>query len=213
MLAPREDGVEERLRSWIAAGADAVATTEVPDGAGDVSVAGLLAGTAKQLGADVVLVRHRTSELESCLIGPAAAELLGWAGIMSVIRADLPASGKLHLRRLVGDEIEHIECPTPAVLAVARGPRLPYPTLRGRHRARIAAIEELGAVSVMHNALAAAVPMEVVREAAGSATSDEERFVESPATDAPARPLDVIEGTPDEVAAKLAEVCRRALVG
>jgi electron transfer flavoprotein alpha/beta subunit len=213
VLAALDDGTEARLRSWIAVGVDAVAMMELPDGTDDVAVSGFLAGFAEQVGADVVLVRHRTSGFESCLIGPATAELLGWIGITSVIGADASASGGLRVRRLVDGEIEHLDSATPAVLAVARGNGLPYPTLSQRNRARTAVIRKLDAETVIGGVPEAAVASaKTLRHVPVDPSPGSERALDRGVGAASGSSSDVIEGSPDEMAARLAEVCRRVLV-
>ena len=117
------------------------------------------------------------------------------------------------MRRLVDGEIEHLDCPTPAVLAVARGNGLPYPTLSQRNRARTAVIRKLDAETVIDGVPEAAVARaKALRHVPVDPSPGSDRALGRGVGAASGRSSDLIQGSPDEIAARLAEVCRWVLV-
>jgi len=105
-----------------------------------VANAAAAAEVARRFEPDLILVGGREGRTGMNLLGPAVAEFLGVCHVGSVASVRVTKASATVRRRAEG-VLDTIECPLPAVISVEWGPRLRYPTLRDRLRARRAAIE------------------------------------------------------------------------
>src|SRR5579872_3830728 len=194
-----DDDAEDALLSCLAKGADRGVRIwdDALEGADPLAVARVLAAAVQREAPDLVLCGVQSSDAVNGATGIALAGLLDLAHVAVVKRIDYDAASATATveRELEGGLIEVLRVRTPALLTVQTGINQPrYATLRAIKQARekplaVADLDALG--------LSAAQ----VEAAAGS----RRRALAVPDKSAGAQMLD---GTPAEVAARIAELVR-----
>lgn len=211
VVAAGPDRIEVLLREALAAGADRAIRFWLPPAAGwdGRALARLVAEQASGLSADVAVVRNRTSDIESCLIGAFLIETDGFTGVTSVV--DVRAvDDTLEVDRVVEQEVETVKCRLPAALAIERGDDLRYPTLPDRLRAKEATIPVVSgdaAASVDVDRITLPKPL---RRPAIDRRPGEERAMEH-VMGVGGAGGSLIEGDPADVARELADFLRAKL--
>ena len=134
------------LRATLAAGAEKAIRISAPI-EHPIEEAFPIAALAGDLAPTLVLAGARRGRIGTNPVGPALAEMLALPHVGSVARIDRPDEETVRVLRRREGMLDMISCPLPAVVSVEWGPRLRYPTLRGRLRARRADIEVVDGAS------------------------------------------------------------------
>jgi len=211
------DGADGRLRRAIAAGADRGVCLDIPLGRpSTLSSALSLVDLASEINASVIVVRNRTSALESCLLASVVGELSEWSTLTGVVGVEARGTGPLRVQRRVDAEIERLMCSVPVVLAIERGHELRYPTYPDRRRSMSAGVTRRDATepSEAHVAVPTAISSPKPLRKPGPPDSPGEAramAVVMGITAVTGGRGTVLKGDPAEVAAQLAEACRHAL--
>jgi len=139
---------ESALREVLAMGIDAgvLVSDRAFAGSDTWATAAVLAAAVKKLGLpDLILCGERATDGDTGQVGSGLAALLDLPVVTYVARIEEVAEDMLLVRRLVEHGYERLDVKLPAVLTVVKeigAPRLP--TLRGKQRARRAAIPTWG---------------------------------------------------------------------
>jgi electron transfer flavoprotein beta subunit len=195
VLCAGPERVQSTLREALAKGADRavqVATPEEGDGSlasrDTLDVARLLAEAARSESPDLVLTGLQSDDLGAGQTGVVMAELLGVPHATLVLQVELLDDGAIKVKRELEDGwFQHIEMKLPALLTVqSGGNKLRYATLMGIKKARSKETREV--------------------EAAPAATRMDEVVKVSPPERA--KQIEMLTGTPDEIAAQIVEKLR-----
>jgi len=144
---------EAVLREALATGADeAILLSDTAFAGADTwATAYTLAKTVEKLGQyDIVICGRQTIDGDTGQVGPELAEILGVTFVAYVSQIEEIDSGRMRLRRLMGERYEVVEALLPAVITVVKEINVPrLPSLRGLTRAKGAVIpvwnaEDLG---------------------------------------------------------------------
>jgi electron transfer flavoprotein beta subunit len=123
----------------LASGADAAIHLQVDrnDQLDALAMSSLIAESLGHRPFDLLLVGQTSDDVETGLVGPMVAEILGLPHVSTVTRIE-PREGGLRLERDVVGGYEVIDVSTPVVLVVLSGRTIPlrYPTPRGMIAAR-----------------------------------------------------------------------------
>lgn len=162
-------------------------------GADPVSVARALAGVAKLEEADLILTGAQSADQAQGATGTALARILGIPHTAVVLEMDWDGAGSLKvMRELEGGMGHAFEITTPAVVAMQTGANEPrYATMRMIKDAKKKPLDVVDGASVLDEGRAYSVRRMYVPEASGRA--------------------EILEGSPDEVAAKIAEIIREKM--
>ena len=211
VVAAGPERIEVLLREALAAGADRAIRLWIPPAAGwdGRALAGLVAEQASELSADVAVVRNRTSDIESCLIGASLIETDGLTGVTSVVGVSA-VDDTLEVDRVVEQEIETVKCHLPAALAIERGDDLRYPTLPDRLRAKKATIPVVsGDAAALVDVDRITLPKPLRRPAIDRRPGEERAMEQVMGVSGSGGSL--IEGDPADVARELADFLRSKL--
>src|SRR5690606_26845103 len=120
---------EDALRTALALGADRAVHVETDARLDPIAQAGVLAALVEAEGADLVFVGGKQADWDSAALGPALAEVLGWAH--SDWTTALRLEGReLTLRHDSDEGSEELRVSLPAVITTQQGLNEPrYPTL------------------------------------------------------------------------------------
>ncbi len=164
-------------------------------GADPVSVARALAGVAKLEEADLILTGAQSADQAHGATGTAVARILGIPHTAVVLEMDWDGAGSLKvMRELEGGMGHAFEMAAPAVVAIQTGANEPrYATMRMIKDAKKKPLDVVDGASVLDEGSAYTVRRMYVPEASGRA--------------------EMLEGSPDEVAAKIAEIIREKMGG
>lgn len=192
VLTAGDDEAEEALRTCLAMGANAAVRVVLKRSQthDPVAVARALAGAVAAQQPDLVLCGVQSSDAAQQSTGPALAAALEMPSVSVVTGLDVAAgSGTVTARReFEGGLSEQVEVDGPAVLSVQTGLNTPrYGSFKGKMRAKKAQIEV--------DEPAPSTPRTTVRR----------MFVPE---DGDGRAVRMIEGGPDEVAARIVELIR-----
>ncbi|MFC1871350.1 electron transfer flavoprotein subunit beta/FixA family protein [Chloroflexota bacterium] len=182
------EAAEDTLRRCFATGADnAVRLTEVSSDLDAAAIARALYGVVKDLSFDLLLTGVQASDDGGGQVGPVLAELLGVPHATLVTGIDV-LEGKVRvLRELESGLGEVVEVPLPAVLTIQTGINEPrYVSIMGVRKASKKEIE-----------------MREISPEVGVMTRLERLFL-PPVT----RQAEILEGSPDEVAERLAQILK-----
>ena len=144
---------EAVLREALATGADeAILLSDTAFAGADTwATAYTLTKTVEKLGQyDIVICGRQTIDGDTGQVGPELAEILGVTFVAYVSQVEEIDSGRMRLRRLMGERYEVVEALLPAVITVVKEINVPrLPSLRGLTRAKSAVIpvwnaEDLG---------------------------------------------------------------------
>lgn len=129
----------------------AVKDATLPE-AGSAKTARVLAAALKQLDdVDLVLCGEGSADLYAQQVGVQLGELLGLPTVNAVSAIEL-AEGVAHVQRTVGNVVERLEVPLPAVLSVAADMNTPrIPSMKdilgaGKKPSRVLSLDEVGYV-------------------------------------------------------------------
>jgi len=129
----------EVLLRCLASGADEGVLIDLPDhnGIDTLSLATILAGQVRALGAEIVVAGQSSEDYEAAQVGPQVAELLGWPHVSLVTQATIDGD-RLSIRRDAERTKEDMTVSLPAVLVVLSGRdgEQRHPTLRGMMQAK-----------------------------------------------------------------------------
>jgi electron transfer flavoprotein beta subunit len=119
----------DALRRALAMGADAAVMVDDPalEGSDGLGTARALAACLADLGPDLVLAGRVALDDEMGLVGPSAAELMGWPHVASIVDLSIDQDG-FRAERLVEGGSETVEGRLPVLLTCAKGlaePRVP----------------------------------------------------------------------------------------
>jgi electron transfer flavoprotein beta subunit len=150
----------------------------------------LLAAALKAESPDLVLTGLQSDDLGYGQTGVVLAELLGWTHGTIIMQVEKTGSGIRIKRELEGGWFQHIEIPLPAVLTIQSGiSKLRYATLMGIKKAKTKEVKQLKAADLG----VALDPSVTIRR------------VYLPQK---VKETQMLEGSPNEVAAKLVEKLR-----
>jgi electron transfer flavoprotein beta subunit len=191
VLCAGPERVTSTLREALAKGADrAIHIVTADEGEGSLAardtlgVAGLLAAAAKAESPDLVLTGLQSDDLGAGQTGVVMAELLGVPHATIVLQVERTPSGIKVKRELEDGWFQHIEMPLPALLTIqSGGNKLRYATLMGIKKAKSKETREV--------------------EAAESGVRKDE--VMKVATPERVKRIEMLTGTPDEIATKIVE--------
>lgn len=131
----------------------AVKDPSLPE-AGSSKTARVLAAALKQLGGvDLVLCGEGSADLYAQQVGVQLGELLGLPAVNAVSAIEL-TDGVAHVERTVGNVVERLDVPLPAVLSVTADMNPPrIPSMKdilsaGKKPSRVLSLEEIGCVDV-----------------------------------------------------------------
>ena len=164
-------------------------------GADPVTVARALAGVAKLEEADLILTGAQSADQAQGATGTALARILGIPHTAVVLEMDWDGAGSLKLMRELEGGMGHaFELAAPAVVSIQTGANEPrYATMRMIKDAKKKPLEVVDGASVLDEGSAYSVRRMYVPEASGRA--------------------EMLEGSPDDVAAKIAEIIREKMGG
>jgi electron transfer flavoprotein beta subunit len=186
------------LRKCLARGADrAIRLTDSKFAGSDgYAIAKILHGTIKSLHFDIILTGMQASDDGSAMVGPILAEMLGIPHATMVKKIEL-ATGTANINReLEGGLEEQVEIRLPALFSVQTGINEPrYVSIMGIRKAMQ---KEIKVMTLADTGLAANDVGET-----GSWTRIERLYVPPVVKQA-----EFIKGTPEEVAAKIAQVLK-----
>ncbi len=134
-----DESVEGALRSAMAVGADKA--IRIDSSASQLDEAHVLAPLISDLAPSLVMTGARNGRIGVNPVGPALAQMSGLPHVGSVSAIGVDHGGKLVIERRREGMRDRLRCPIPAVVSIEWGPRLRYPTLPGRLRARRADVE------------------------------------------------------------------------
>lgn len=140
---------EDALRTALALGADRAIHVDSDVRLDPIAQAQLLAGIAREAGAELIFVGGKQADWDSAALGPALAETLGWPHSDWTTRLEL-SGGTLEVDHDGDDGSEALTLPLPAVVTTQQGLNEPrYPTLPNimkakRKELRRITIDELG---------------------------------------------------------------------
>lgn len=186
-----DEEAEAALRRCLAMGADRALRVET-DAGDPIGVARALAEVVEPEQPDLVLCGVQSSDTVQAATGTALAELLGLPRVAVVTKVEYDAAARratVH-RELEGGLVDVVEVDTPALLTIQTGINTPrYATLR--------AIKQAEQVEI---------PVRRV-EPGGEPCHRVRRMFAPPA----AGRAEMLDGTPAEIAAKIAEIVRERL--
>jgi electron transfer flavoprotein beta subunit len=189
------DDAEEVLRKCLAKGADRAIRVwdDALEGADQLAIARVLAGVAKTEAPDLILAGVQSSDHSHGCTGIALSALLDMPHA-AVVAAMTYSAGDAKVRvqrELEGGMLHAVDVSTPAVLTIQLGINTPrYASLRGIKQAAARPIEELSAADV----------------GADFASASRVRRMYVPEKSR----AQMIEGSPAEQAARIAEIIREA---
>jgi electron transfer flavoprotein beta subunit len=128
------DRVTQALRTALGMGADRGVHVKDPalDGSDALGIARTLAGVAKGVGCDAVLMGLMSDDGNASAVGPMLAEILGVPSATGVVKVEKTSAGFKVERELDGGALEVVELPTPCVMAVQTGlNQVRYASLKG----------------------------------------------------------------------------------
>lgn len=198
VLAMGPEEVEDTLRRCFATGVDnAIRLTDRAfEGSDAATTAKILYEVIKDLDFDLILTGVQASDDGYGQVGPNLAQLLGIPHATMVIRIELIDEGVRVNRELEGGLEEVVEVQLPAVITIQTGINEPrYVSIMGVRRA---AKQEINVIDLKGLGLRE----EEVGET-GSKTKEERLFL-PPVT----KEAEILQGSPDEVATRLAQVLR-----
>jgi Fe-S oxidoreductase/electron transfer flavoprotein alpha/beta subunit len=164
-------------------------------GADPVTVARALAGVAKLEEADLILAGAQSADQAQGATGTALARILGIPHTAVALEMDWDGAGSLKvMRELEGGMGHAFEMAAPAVVSIQTGANEPrYATMRMIKDAKKKPLDVVDGASVLDEGSAYTVRRMYVPEAGGRA--------------------EMLEGSPDDVAAKIAEIIREKMGG
>ncbi len=164
-------------------------------GADPVTIARALAGIAKAEEADLILTGTQSADQAQGATGTALARILGIPHTAVVLEMDWDGAGSLILMRELEGGMGHaFEMPAPAVVAIQTGANEPrYATMRMIKDAKKKPLDVVDGSSVADEGSAYRIRRMYAPEAAGRA--------------------EMLEGSPGEIAAKVAEIIREKMGG
>lgn len=198
------EAADEALRQALAKGVDRGVRiwSDSLEGSDPVAVGRVLARLAERERPDMIFAGAQSSDHAYAATGMAMAGVLGWPHVAVITKLDYqPGAGRATVHReLEGglEEVMSVQCP--AVLGIQLGINTPrYASLRGIRQARAKQVDELSPADL-------GLSDDEVGEA-GSASRVRRMVI-------PERgQAQMIEGTPAEQAARLAEIIREATGG
>jgi electron transfer flavoprotein beta subunit len=153
-------------------------------------------GLKKLDGLDLVICGKQAIDGDTAQVGPGVAENLGIPFVAYVRKVLEVGDGKMRVERLIEDGYEVVEVSLPAVMTVLKEINTPrMPSLKGKMKAKGIEVKSLDAAAL------GAVPENI--GLAGSPTKVVKVF-----TPPPKGKREIIEGTPEEQAAKVVERLR-----
>lgn len=193
------DDAEEALRKCLAKGADRALRIwdDALEDADPLALARVLAALAKKEAPGLVLAGVQSSDHGHGSTGIALAGLLDWphAAVVAALEYQAGAGKALVRRELEGGLMQSVEVTTPAVLTIQLGINSPrYASLRGIKQAASRPIEQLS-------------PEDLGLAPGDLASHSRVRRVYRPEKGR----AQMIEGTPAEQAARIAEIIREAV--
>src|SRR5205809_2628664 len=132
----------DALRQALAMGCDDASLVLAEEPLSDLAVARALAKVALETKPDLVLCGKQASDDDQGFVGPALAELLGWAHVATITKV-VPVEGGVELWREVEGGHEVWKAPLPALATVHKSEKEPrYPSLPGIMKAKKKEIPE-----------------------------------------------------------------------
>lgn len=198
VLTMGAEETEDTLRRCFATGADRAIrlTDKAFAGSDPATVARVLHRVVKDLKFDLIFTGVQADDDGCGQVGPALAQLLGIPHATLVTRLEITdRKARVH-RELEGGLSEVVELPLPAVLTIQTGINEPrYVSVMGVKKAARKEIERLG--------LSGLGITEADVGESGSGTKIERLFLPPPTKQA-----EILQGSPDEVVAKLARILK-----
>lgn len=189
---------DSTLRKCLARGADTAMRLTDPrfEGSDAYAIAKILHSVIKNLHYDLILTGLQAGDDGSATVGPILAQLLGIPHATMVKKLELASGTAKVNRELEGGLEEQLEIKLPALFAVSTGINEPrYVSIMGIRKAMQKEIKVMG--------LADTGLSEADVGEAGSWTKIEKLYV-PPAE----KQAEILKGSPDEVAAKIAELLK-----
>lgn len=158
---------EEAIRTALAMGVDRAIHIETDENLDPISQARTLASVIQGEGADLVFVGGKQADWDSSALGPAVAEVLGWAHSDWTTRVELEGN-MLSVTHDADEGTEDLQLPLPAVVTSQQGLNEPrYPTLPNIMKAKRKELRKLS--------LAEAGGAEALTELVGQSLEQRER--------------------------------------
>ncbi|MCW5979383.1 MAG: electron transfer flavoprotein subunit beta/FixA family protein [Bryobacteraceae bacterium] len=192
VLCAGPERAAKTIREALAKGADRAVHIELPEAAAldALGTASLLARAAEAEKPDLVLTGLQSDDLGLGQTGVVMAERMGLPHATIIMEIDFRGAAVRVKRELEGGWFQYVEMPVPAVLTIQSGiAKLRYATLMGIKKARSKEIKTLAAADLGIPSHPAAVI---------------ERLYMPPR----ARQAQIVEGTPQEKAARLVDKLR-----
>ncbi len=198
VLTVGAEETEDTLRRCLATGTDSAVrlTDDAFDGSDAAAIAGILYPVVSKVKFDLLLTGAQASDDGYGQVGATLAELLGIPHATLVTHIETIDGGVRVHRELEGGLDEVVEVPLPAVLSIQTGINEPrYVSIMG---VRKAAQKEMKVLGLKELGLS---DREVGESGSGTRV---ERLFSPPVT----KEAEIVQGSPDEVAAKLAQILK-----